>query len=144
MKRTGKRKLIVQGIVFALLILTALLMGAMSFHNGNIMDAGIGLLVAVLFGVFAAKFMKDQHENMERGMPQEDERSERIKQKAGYYTFLISIYMLLAIGAYSDMSLENPGLPQIMDISQATGLAIGLMALTFGMCWWYFNSKGDA
>lgn len=139
----GKRRLMAQGIVFAALVLTGLVFAAVLFSKGRMQEAVIGFLVSILLGAFAVKFLKDQHESVKKGIPQEDERSERVKQKAGYYTFLISIYMLLAIGYYSDVSSENPGLPAIRDISQATGIAIGFMALTFGICWWYFNRKGD-
>ncbi|MFH1470528.1 MAG: DUF2178 domain-containing protein [Candidatus Micrarchaeota archaeon] len=139
----GKRRVVIQGIVLGALVLTGLLFAAIAYNKGNMQEAGIGFLIAALFGAFAVKFLKDQHENVVKGFPQEDERSTRIKQKAGYYTFLISIYLLLAIGMYSDESAVNPSLPMMRDTSQATGLAIGLMALTFGICWWYFSRKGD-
>ena len=140
----GKRRLIILGIAFAAVVLTGLLLSATLFSKGRVEEASLGFLAALLLGAFAVKFLKDQNENIEKGFPREDERSERIKQKAGYYTFLITVYLLLAIGYYSDMASENPNLPMMRDISQATGLTIGLMALTFGISWWYFSRKGDA
>ncbi|MFH0971677.1 MAG: hypothetical protein V1835_03865 [Candidatus Micrarchaeota archaeon] len=140
----AKRRLIVQGFLFGAVVLTGMVFAAASLKNGKVLEAGMGILIAVLLGAFAVRYLKTNYEDASKGIPREDERSERIKQKAGYYSFMITLYVLLAIGYFSEMGVENPGLPAFRDISQATSVAVGLMALTFGISWWYFNSKGDA
>jgi len=55
--------------------------------------------------------------------------------KAGYYTFLISIYWLLAISWASD---KMP----FRDASQAINLGILGIAVIFGLAWLFVNKWG--
>lgn len=143
-RNVRKGGVILLAIIFSAVVLTGVLYSAMNLKDGRTEESAIGFLVSLLLGIFAVKFVRDREESVRKGIPLEDERSERIKQKAGYYAFLVSLYLLIAIGYYSDLSLEYPGLPAIRDISQATGIAIAGIALVFGVCWWRFSRKGDA
>jgi uncharacterized membrane protein len=73
--------------------------------------------------------------SIKKGEPAEDERSKRATRKAGYYSFLFSIYLLLALGWYGDDYFTRP--------SQATGAAILVMAIVFMALILFFNKKGE-
>lgn len=72
---------------------------------------------------------------MKEGYPLQDERSKRVMQKAMSRSFLVSLYLLLAIGWLSD------DLIKFRDVSQATSLAVGGMVLLFAIFWAYYNRK---
>jgi len=75
---------------------------------------------------------------MKKGFPLQDERSKRVMQKAMSMAFLVSLYLLLAIGFLSDDIIK------FRDVSQATSAAVGGMAILFAVFWVYYNRKGDA
>ena len=72
---------------------------------------------------------------MKQGYPLKDERSRRVMEKATSTAFYVSLYLLLAIGFLSDDIIK------FRDISQATGIAVGGMALLFLIFWVYYNNK---
>ncbi|MBU1164444.1 hypothetical protein KKA15_02690 [Patescibacteria group bacterium] len=87
------------------------------------------LIIAVVIPVIIrnAKSVKDN-------VPVEDERSKKASYKAGHYTFLFSIYLLLFLGWFGDDYFTRP--------SQATGTAILVMAIVFISLLLYFERKG--
>lgn len=86
----------------------------------------IGALVVI---AISAVFLKDARSGLKRGLPSEDERTVRAKIRAGYYTFLISIYILLGMMFYTGTGADM-GLPQI-EARVMFGLAILSMAAIF-------------
>ena len=72
---------------------------------------------------------------MKDGFPLQDERSKKVMEKASSKAFYISLYFLLAIGFLSDDVI------QFRDVSQATSLAVGGMAVLFAICWFFYNRR---
>ena len=89
----------------------------------------IAAILLVIFGVFALRRYRDA----KMGLPFEDERSRRIMEKAASKSFYVTLYVLLAIGIFSE------GAIQFRDVSQATGTAVGIMALLWFAFWIYYG-----
>jgi len=104
------------------------------WQNGK--DIGSLALLTSLFIiiVFVVLMIFIMSKGIKRGLPMEDEMSKMAKLKAGYFSYLISIYYLLALGWFGDDYFERP--------SQATGVGILGMAIIFLVLWVYFNKKG--
>ena len=123
--------------VFMILLAVAVAGGFFIYasSSGNlgysVLLVSIAAILLVFFGLFALKRYKDAV----KGMPFEDERSRRIMEKAAAKSFYVSLYVLLAVGWFSE------GLVPFRDVSQATGAAIGVMAILFFAFWAYYNKK---
>ena len=74
---------------------------------------------------------------MKEGYPLKDERSKKVIEKASSLAFYVTLYLLLAIGFLSEDVIK------FRDVSQATSLAVGGMAILFAVFWAYYNGKGD-
>ncbi|MFH1285577.1 MAG: DUF2178 domain-containing protein [Candidatus Micrarchaeota archaeon] len=84
-----------------------------------------------------------EYKNLEKGLKLKDERTQNIERKAAANAFYISLYLLLAFGWYCDMAAGNASLPQFRDVSQAMSVAVGGMALIFGLCYLYVKKKEE-
>ncbi len=132
-----KTKTILMGVLSVLFIGTLLLwlgtvLGKGEVGNALILAVPAAILAALAIGVFFRNY-----KSVKGGFPIEDERSKRVMEKAMAKAYLISIYLLLAIGWASD------DLIQFRDASQATGAGIIGMAIAFALCWVYYSMRGD-
>ena len=75
-------------------------------------------------------------------MPIEDERSKRVKQRAGYCAFLGGIWFNLLLAWGNEMLIEDFGMSGIIT-RHALELSILAMAIFFFVSWFYFNRKED-
>jgi len=132
-----KTKTILMGIVSALVILTSLLWFETALGKGKMGNAMIVAGPAIIIIVLAVWVFLRNYRSVKGGFPVEDERSKRVMEKAFAKAYLISIYLLLAIGFASD------DLIQFRDVSQAMSAGILGMVLIFWLCWMYYNRKGN-
>jgi uncharacterized membrane protein len=119
--------------VLAVVVATTLIIYSLGAGEG-IYSAGIIIIAAILvifFGLFAFRRYKDASE----GLPFEDERSRKVLEKSSSASFYVTLYLLLAIGILSENTIS------FRDVSQATGVAVGLMGLLFFVFWIYYNKK---
>jgi len=123
-------------IIGLIVIATGALFSYSSFKNNNAGGGILGLIIAIIILTFAIIVYKRGNSDLKNGLPIQDERSKKVMQKAMSMAFLVSLYMLLAIGFLSD------DLIKFRDVSQATGIAVGGMALLFLFFWIYYNKKG--
>jgi len=89
---------------------------------------GIAAFVLVLAG---RSFMSD----IKAGIPFEDERSRRVKEKAAGNSFIFMIYLLLALGLYCDNVNAS------LKATDITGISILGGAISFVAMWAYFSRK---
>jgi hypothetical protein len=89
---------------------------------------GIATFVLVLAG---RSFVSD----IKAGIPFEDERSRRVKEKAAGNSFLFMIYLLLALGLYCDNVNAS------LKATDITGISILGGAISFLALWAYFGRK---
>jgi len=135
--KKGKEKirLIAIVIISLLVIATGALFSLKSFMKGEIAGGVTGIIIAILILGFAIFVFIRGNRDMKEGYPLRDERSKRVMEKATSMAFYVSLYLLLVIGFLSDSIIK------FRDISQATGIAVGGMALLFLLFWIYYNKK---
>ena len=134
-KPNGRIRLIVIGIISLAVIITGSLFALGSFRNGNIAGAVLGAIIAIIILTFALIVVKRGNKDLRNGFPLKDERSKRVMEKASSLAFYVSLYLLLAVGFLSE------DLIPFRDVSQATGVSVGFMALLFLIFWIYYNKK---
>lgn len=120
-------------VVSLFVIVTGGLFAYKSFVGGNDGGGVLGIFIAVVILVFAVSVYKRGNRSLKNGMPLEDERSKKVIRKASSLAFYVTLYMLLAIGFLSEDVLN------FRDVSQAMSLAVGGMAVLFGIFWVYYN-----
>jgi len=133
--RNDKARLIAIIIISIVVILTGALFAFQSFNKGNINGGVLGIMIALIILIFAIIVYKRGRSDLKHGYPLKDERSKKVMQKAMSMAFLVTLYMLLAIGFLSENIIK------FRDVSQATGMAVGGMALLFLIFWIYYNRK---
>jgi uncharacterized membrane protein len=119
--------------VLAVIVATTLIVYSLG-SGGGVYSAGLIIIAAILvifFGLFAFRRYKDASE----GLPFEDERSRKVLEKASSTSFYVTLYLLLTIGIFSENTIN------FRDVSQATSIAVGGMALFFFIFWIYYNRK---
>ena len=121
-------------VISILVIVTGVFFSYGSLKNGEISGAVLGAIIAIIILAFAIIVFKRGNEDLKNGFPLKDERSRKVMDKASSRAFYVSLYVLLAVGFVSDY------LP-FRDISQATSISVGLMALLFLGFWIYYNKK---
>jgi uncharacterized membrane protein len=75
-------------------------LGYFAAHRMGFPFAGLELFIFVLIviaAVYALLDEKRKQKNVAEGFPEEDEMSDLIKYRAGYQTFLVSMYVWLAM-----------------------------------------------
>jgi len=122
-------------IISLLVIATGTAFSLMRFMKGDIAGGVTGAVIAITVLVFAIFVFIRGNRDMKKGFPWRDERSRKVIEKATSTAFYASIYLLLAIGFLSEDIIH------FRDVSQATGLAIGIMAILFAVFWAYYNRK---
>ncbi|OGJ22161.1 hypothetical protein A3K73_04130 [Candidatus Pacearchaeota archaeon RBG_13_36_9] len=122
-------------ILSLLVIATGTLLMVTSFRKGEIAGGVLGMIIAVTILVFALLVFIRGNRDLKEGYPLKDERSKRVIEKASSTAFYVSLYLLLAIGYFSD------DLIPFRDVSQATGVGVGGMALLFLIFWLYYHKK---
>lgn len=130
-----KARLIAIVILSVFVILTGTLLSVKTFAKGDIAGGILGLIIAISILAFAIFVFRRGNRDLKEGYTIHDERSKRVMEKALSKAFLVSLYLLLAIGFLSD------DLIKFRDVSQATSVAVGGMAVLFSAFWIYYNKK---
>lgn len=134
-ERHGLLRLIAIIVVSICVIVTGAFFSLNAFMKGDITGAVLGGLIALIILAFAILVFVRGQEDMKNGLPLQDERSRRVMEKAAAKAFYVSLYLLLAIGFLSDDIIK------FRDVSQATSIAVGCMALLLLIFWAYYNRK---
>jgi uncharacterized membrane protein len=130
-----KARLITIIIISIIVILTGGLFAVNAFKNSEIVGGTLGLVIAISILAFAIFVFKKGNRDMKQGYPLQDERSRKVLEKASSKVFYVTLYLLLAIGFLSEDVIK------FRDVSQATSLAVGGMAVLFFIFWTYYNKK---
>ncbi len=134
-----KMRFALRVIITTAVILAALLFAATVFSKGTVIQGAIGIGVVAILTIFALKFLKMNYKRVAKGIPQEDEFSSKMKIKAGYYAFLVTIYVQLAIMWYGYEAGSD--LPEL-SVPHAAALTILVMAILFGVFYLYLSGQG--
>jgi peptidoglycan/LPS O-acetylase OafA/YrhL len=123
-------------IVFVLAAMVVVLTALWFFSKSNKITASdiAGLGVIILVVGFAVFIGYKRLTSAKRGEPAEDELSKKVMLKTSSLSFYISLYLWLVIMYFSDkLKLETHTI---------IGAGILGMAVTFAICWIYFNFRG--
>lgn len=134
-RRNDKIRLIAILTVSLFVIITGTLLTVTALQKGDISGAVLGAMIAISILAFAFFAYKRGNQDLKEGYPLHDERSRRVMEKATSKAFYVSLYLLLAIGFFSDSMIR------FRDVSQATSVAVGGMAVLFLGFWIYYNKK---
>ncbi len=131
-KAGDKTALFIGVIVLLVVISTAgLYVFSAGFEPGSISVAVIMLIIAGL----AAFVLVGRARSIRRGLPAQDEFTKRTMQRAGYYTWLVTIYLTLAVSYLSD---------EYGIIGRHVGYSIIIgSSIMFFVFYLWFNRKGD-
>ena len=135
LRRTERIRLVAIILISLIVIATGVLFSYGSFKQGNVTGGILGLIISVIILCFGIIVYKRGNRDLKKGQPLKDERSKRVIEKASSLSFYITLYILLAIGFLSENIIN------FRDISQATSIGVGLMALLFLLSWVYYNNK---
>jgi len=95
---------LITALISSLLII-GLILAFIIPGKGTNLFTGLNLVIFILIfasGAFVFLQAMKKNNDIKAGYPVEDELSTRIKYKAGYYAFLISMYMWLFIFLFKD------------------------------------------
>lgn len=133
-KGKDKARLAAIVIISLLVIATGTAFSFNSFLQGEIAGGVLGGVIATTILVFAIIVFIRGNRDMRKGFPLHDERSRKVLERASSKAFYVSLYVLLGLGFLSD------SIP-FRDVSQATSIAVGMMAILFGIFWAYYNRR---
>ncbi len=134
---TIDNKIRLAAIIFVSLvvIITGSLWSYKSFISSDFIGAILGMIISVIILIFALIVFKRGNNDLKNGFPLKDERSQKVLEKASSKAFYISLYLLLLVGFLSDNIMK------FRDVSQATSLIVGGMAILFAIFWAYYNRQ---
>jgi uncharacterized membrane protein len=130
-----KVRLVAIMMISLLVILSGGLYFLTAFMKGDISGAIAGAIIAISILAFALFTFRRGNRDLKEGYPLHDERSRRVIERATSKAFLVSLYLLLAIGFLSENAIK------FRDVSQATSVAVGCMAILFLLFWIFYNKK---
>ncbi|MCP3682864.1 MAG: DUF2178 domain-containing protein [bacterium] len=134
-KNTDKIRIIAVLIVSLLVIVTGAFFSIQAFSRGDVESGIAGGFVAITILLFALFVFVRGNRDLKQGLPLKDERSRRVVEKASSMAFYVSLYLLLAVGFLSEDAIP------FRDVSQATSITVGMMAILFAGFWVYYNRK---
>ena len=85
--------------------------------------------------------MKRLSTGVKSGLPIEDELSQRMKERAGYLTCMITIYFSLALMFYHGFLVEDFGFPGLA-VRHAMMVILIFMIAVWGMVWYMLKRRG--
>ena len=142
MKEKGKDRdkiRITMGFLVSALVILSISVYIMSAGSLELSEILIFPIVIVLV-LFATFFVTKRAKAYKAGLPFDDELEKKVKWKAGYYTFLVTIYVALGTAWYSDF-LEEAGTPILG--RYVAYIVILSSALLYFIFYLYLSRRGD-
>lgn len=125
-----KMRLVI-GAVVLLAVAGTLALYLISDKSIDLMEL-VGIVIVPTLLVFGAAYLfLKKARSMKSGLPMEDEFSKKVSYRAGYYAYMVSIYVALAV-----MYLELP-------VNVAGAIVILVPAVVFMGSYIYLERKGD-
>ncbi len=125
----------------------ALVIGTMVFYGLGAASGGLEfpeafmILTVIILVVLATYTVIERFRAYKTGLPLKDEREKKIWYKAGYYSYLVTIYLALGLSWFSDYLIEDLGMTGF-DIGVVVGIIILVSgSVLFGL-YFYFRQTG--
>ena len=93
-------------IVVVSVLLIALIWASVALYQAGYVPRGLDAVIFALIlisGIYAFVVHMKRHNDAKQGLPPDDELSNQIKYKAGYYAFLSSMYVWLFIFLFKNI-----------------------------------------
>lgn len=98
------------------------------------------LVPATLVIVILVIFLRRLSTGVKKGLPIDDEMSQRIKERAGYLSFMITMWFTIGLMWYHSF-IEELGLPEIL--ARHIIIIILIFSLSvFGLVWFILSRRG--
>jgi len=124
--------------VLVLLTMTLYLTAAGPLDFGE-----IALSILVLFMVVASlKLVIDRAREIKKGHAGEDEMSKRAGHKAGYFAYIASVWVAVALLWYNTFFVDEFAMPAL-DFGVVIGIIVLVPGIIFLMATFHFLRKGD-
>jgi uncharacterized membrane protein len=133
-----KKRLMLIGINAVLVVSGFLLYSVTVFRNGQLVPGAIAFIIAIVGLIVAIFILKGQYADLRKGMPLQDERSQKVMLLAFARSFVLSIWWLLILSWLSDKEIIK-----FRDVSQAMGLGILGMTILVALCWFWYSTRQD-
>lgn len=127
-----KKRILLLSIITVTLVITTLIWGIPLYSTGKYWESISIFLVALLIALFGFKIIYNFLKQINKGLPLEDERSQKIKTTAAAYAFYIGLYWILALMWFEDILVKYIGQ---QDMSVALGGAILGESIIFGIAY---------
>jgi hypothetical protein len=117
---SNKSKLVLVSVLFMVCV-----WGFAFAQRSGVIPSGLEIFIFLLImisGVYAFMVHMKKHKDIEAGFPAEDELSEWVKYRAGYYSFIASIYIWLSLFLLKEL---------FTDYDTLFGLGVLLPAVVF-------------
>ncbi len=127
--------------------ITALVVGTIVFYGLGAASGGLEfpevlmILTVIVLVVLATYIVIERFRTYKAGLPLKDEREKRIWHKAGYYSYLVTIYLALFLSWFSDYLIEDLGMTGF-DIGVFVGIIILVSGSVFIGLYFYFRRTG--
>jgi uncharacterized membrane protein len=103
----------------------------------NVFIASVTFIVVGISAVFIVYAARTLFRDINKGLPFQDERSKRVMEKAGSNSFIVMIYLLLALSLYIDYGTVSL-LP-----TDIIGIAILGGSVSFLVFWVFFHRRAS-
>lgn len=133
------------GLILVLGIAIAALVGLLFFLKNSSELAVIEyiyLLLVLLIVVGTSIILLKNAKEIKIGLPVGDELTEKTTWKAGYYTYLFSVWVAISLLWYNILVPERFGVPEL-SVEQVIGILVLLPGAFFIGLAFYFNKKRD-
>ncbi|KAF5424167.1 MAG: hypothetical protein C5S44_02220 [Candidatus Methanocomedens sp.] len=133
------------GLILVLGIAIAALVGLLFFLKNSSELAVIEyiyLLLVLLIVVGTSIILLKNAKEIKIGLSVGDELTEKTTWKAGYYTYLFSVWVAISLLWYNILVPERFGVPEL-SVEQVIGILVLLPGAFFIGLAFYFNKKGD-
>lgn len=130
---SDKTRLVFMGILIVFVTLSLIVYGFSSYNEENLIESASIFAVGIVLLIIAFLLIFKNYNEVSKGFPLFDERSKKVMNIASSKAFYLSIWWILILGILSESVIE------FRDISQATNLGVGGMALIFALCWLFVD-----
>jgi hypothetical protein len=125
-------------------IIIVFVIGIFIFETGESgFDPALLLILApaALIIIMLVVLIKKMSKGVKSGLPIDDELSQRIKERAGYLTCMLTIYFVLALMFYHGFLVEDFGFPGLV-VRHAMMVTLFFMIGAFAGIWFILNRRG--
>lgn len=98
--------------------------------------------ILVIFVLARALYVKREKARIKEGFPKDDERTRSMKERAGYYAYLGSVYFALGLMWINFLMPDMFHLPEL-DVTLVLAAVIAEAFVIYLFSWWYFERKAE-